>query len=485
MAETFRNYINGEWVESASGETFANLNPADTSENLGNFQQSTREDVRAALQAAQEAFPAWAETPAPKRGRVLYKAGELLEQRFRDIAAILTREEGKPIREAIGEVLYSAYLFKYFGGEAYRLCGETTPSEWKNLFLYTERIPLGVVSIITPWNFPIAIPAWKTAPALACGNTVILKPASQAPMTALKLVEILVEAGVPKGVINFVTGPGSRVGDEMITNSIVKAVSFTGSCGVGKSVMEKTAPRLIKTQLEMGGKNPLVVLADADLSKAVSLTMQGAFMSTGQRCTATSRVIVEKAILQEYTERLLAEAKKIKVGNPMDKDCYMGPAVDEGQLRTDLEYIEIGKKEGAKLILGGNRLTGGDYAKGFFIEPTIFTDVNPKMRIAREEIFGPVLSIIPADNFEDALAKSNDVDFGLASAVCTRSLSKAQQFIKRTQSGQVMVNFPTANVEFQVPFGGMKDSSFGHREMGRAAIDFYSQLKTVYVDYND
>lgn len=485
MTETYRNYINGEWVDSASGETFADLNPANTAENLGNFQQSAREEARAALRAAHEAFPGWSQTPAPRRGRMLFKTGELLEQRFRDLAAVLTREEGKPIREATGEVLYSANLFKYFGGEAYRLCGETTPSEWKNLLLYTERIPLGPVSLITPWNFPIAIPAWKTAPALAAGNTVVLKPASQAPMTALKMVEILAEAGLPKGVINFITGPGSVVGDELLTNPLTRAVSFTGSCGVGKSVMEKTAPRLIRTQLEMGGKNPLVVLADADVAKAVSLTMQGAFMSTGQRCTATSRVIVERAVLEEFTDRLLEEARKIKVGNPMDKNVYMGPAVDEGQLMTDLEYIAIGKKEGAKLILGGNRLTEGDYGKGFFLEPTIFAEVSPQMRIAREEIFGPVLCLIPAENFEDALAKSNDVDFGLASAVCTRSLSKAQQFTRRSQSGQVMVNFPTANVEFQVPFGGLKDSTSGHREMGRVAIDFYTQLKTVYIDYSD
>lgn len=483
MPTTYKNFIDGEWVESSSGKTFPNINPANTDEVIGYFQQSNVEDTRRAIEAAVRAQEKWAKVPAPKRGAILYKAAQMVASRVDELGEILTREEGKTIGEGKAEVLRASQILSFFGGEGDRFLGDAVPSPRENVFVFTMRKPLGTVSLITPWNFPIAIPAWKIAPALVSGNTVVFKPASLAPLTSLKLVEILHEAGLPKGVLNYITGPGSTVGHEMITNKAIKGVSFTGSCAVGQGIYQQTQQNMVRTQLEMGGKNPTIVLSDANLEEAVNVTINGAFFSTGQRCTATSRVIVEEPILDKFTRLLVEKTKALKVGNGLDPSVQMGPVVDENQLKTVLNYIEIGKKEGATLLLGGNRLTGKEYDKGYFVEPTIFTDVKPTMRIAQEEIFGPVLAIMVAKNFDEAIEIANNVQFGLSASLCTTNLSRTFEYANRIEAGVVNVNLPSAGVDYHVPFGGMKDSSSGHREQGRVAIDFYTELKTVYIKY--
>jgi len=483
MTTTYKNFIDGEWVASSSGKTFPNINPANTEDVLGYFQQSSAEDARRAIEVAVRAQEKWAKVPAPKRGAILYKAAQMVAERVQELGEILTREEGKTIGEGKAEVLRASQILSFFGGEGDRFLGDAVPSPRENVFVFTMRQPLGVVSLITPWNFPIAIPTWKIAPALVSGNAVVFKPASLAPLTSLKLVEILHEAGVPKGVLNYITGPGSTVGNVLITNRTVKGVSFTGSCEVGKGIYQCTQQNMIRTQLEMGGKNPTIVLSDANLEEAVNVTINGAFFSTGQRCTATSRVIVEEPILDRFTRLLLEKTKALKVGNGLDPSVQMGPLVDENQLKTVLNYIDLGKKEGATLLLGGNRLTGKEYDKGYFVEPTIFKDVKPDMRIAQEEIFGPVLAIIPTKNFDEAIEIANNIKFGLSATLCTNDLSKTFQYANRIEAGVVNVNLPSAGVDYHVPFGGMKDSSSGFREQGRVAIDFYTELKTVYVKH--
>jgi aldehyde dehydrogenase (NAD+) len=481
--QTSMNFIGGKWLGSATGKTFSDVNPANTDHVVAVLQDSGPEDVAQAVSAAQVAFPGWANTPAPRRGGYLLKAAHLIEQRADDLARLLTQEEGKTLPESKGEVMRAVRIFEYFGGEGARLTGETVPSERDGVFAMTVRQPLGVVALITPWNFPIAIPAWKLGPALVSGNTVVIKPASLAPMLTLKLAEALAEAGLPDGVLNVVTGSGRHVGMPLVSDPSVKAVSFTGSVAVGDEIYAATAKRKVRTQLEMGGKNPTIVLADADLALAAAVTANAAFMSAGEKCTATSRVIVERSVLKQFTSLIVEEARKIRVGDPMDPSTAMGPAVDAAQLKTDLDYIEIAKAEGARLLCGGNRLTGGIYDKGFYVEPTIFADVQPHMRIAQEEVFGPVLGIMAAEDFDDAIRIANDIRFGLSASLCTKDISRMLQYIHRIEAGTLMINLPSAGIEYQVPFGGMKASSTGFREQGSVACDFYTQIKTVYVKY--
>ncbi len=483
MNKVFNNYIGGKWVASVSGKTFDNINPANTDEKIGAFQASTREDVGKACAAAVEARAQWAATPAPNRGEYLYKAAELLEARLGQLGEEMTREEGKTLPEAKGEVKRAINIFRYFGGEGARQPGWTIPSERPGVFAYTLKKPLGMVGLITPWNFPSAIPAWKLAPALVAGNTAVLKPASLAPLSSLRLVEALHEVGVPAGVVNYVTGAGGTVGAPLLEHPALKAVSFTGSCEVGNGLYQKVAQRKVRCQVEMGGKNPTIVLRDADLDAAVNIVLNGAFFSTGQKCTACSRAIVEKAIYKPFVEKLVAKTKKLKVGNGLEPGVEIGPAVDKSQLDTDLKYIEIGTREGAKLLCGGNRLTGGAYDKGFFVEPTIFDGVTAEMRIAQEEIFGPVVALMEAADFDDAMRLANSVRFGLSASIVTNNANAIQRFTNQIEAGLITVNLPTAGVEYQLPFGGTKESSFGMREQGPSALDFYTETRTVYFKY--
>ena len=483
MPEVFRNYIAGQWVECKSKQTVPNINPADTDETVGLFQSSAAEDAQAACDAAAKAQPAWAALPAPRRGEFLFKAAEILESRLDKLGEDMTREEGKTLPEAKGEVKRAINIFRYFGGEGARAFSYQIPSERDNVFCYTMRKPLGVVALITPWNFPSAIPAWKMAPALVAGNTVVIKPASLAPLSAYRLVEALHEAGISAGAINYVSGGGGAVGNTLVDHPAVRAVSFTGSCEVGGKLYDRVTRRRIRVQLEMGGKNPTVVLKDADLDYAADILVNGAFFSTGQKCTACSRAVIEKAVYEPLVEKLVAKTRKLKVGNGLEPGVGMGPAVDESQLNTDLEYIEIAKKEGAKLLCGGNRLTGGIYDKGYFVEPTIFSGVTNEMRIAQEEVFGPVLALMVAEDFDDAMRLANSVRFGLSASIVSRDLTRVHQFINRIAAGLITVNLPTAGVEYQLPFGGTKESSFGMREQGPLALDFYTESRTVYLKY--
>ena len=483
VADTFKNFVGGQWVAALSGETFQNLNPADTRDVVGLFARSGQEDTRRAVDAAREAQPKWAAVPAPKRGEILFKAAQLLEARADAVAKEMTREEGKTLPEAKAEVGRAINILRYFGGEGSRLCGEAIPSERPRVFIHTVKKPVGVVGLITPWNFPIAIPCWKLAPALISGNAVVLKPSDLSPLCSLRLVEILDEAGVTKGALNLVTGPGSKVGAELVSNPGVNALSFTGSETTGSNIAIEAAKRRARVQLEMGGKNPTIVLKDADIAEAVEVVTNAAFFSTGQKCTATSRIVVEEAILRPFTDALVERVRKMKVGNGLEAGIDMGPSVDESQLKTVLDYVEIARKEGAKIALGGQRLDEGALSHGFFSSPAVVTDVRPEMRVAQEEIFGPVAAILPAKDIDDAVKIANGIRFGLSASICTRSLTAAFEFINRIEAGLVMVNLPSAGVEYQVPFGGTKQSSMGMREQGSVAVDFYTEMKTVYLKY--
>lgn len=481
--KVFRNYINGEWSESRSGKTFENINPANTDEVVGLFQASNADDVNDACAAAVAAQSAWEELPATRRGEYLFKAAELLESRLPQLGEEMTREEGKTLPEALGEVKRAINIFRYFAGEGSRQFTYQVPSERENVVCYTIRKPLGTVALITPWNFPSAIPAWKLAPALVAGNTVVLKPASLAPLSSYRLVEALHEAGVPRGVLNYVTGSGGAVGDPLTSHQAIRAVSFTGSTSVGNALYQKVSERKIRVQLEMGGKNPTIVLSDADLDYAADTLINGAFFSTGQKCTACSRAVIERGIYDALVEKLIEKTRKLRVGNGVEPGVQIGPAVDADQLRTDLEYIDIAKKEGAQLLCGGNRLTGGAYDKGYFIEPTIFSGVSSEMRIAQEEVFGPVLALMVAEDLDDAVRIANDVKFGLSASIVSKDLTRVHKFINRIEAGLITVNLPTAGVEYQLPFGGTKESSYGMREQGPQALDFYTETRTVYLKY--
>jgi aldehyde dehydrogenase (NAD+) len=482
----FMNMIGGESLRASSEELFEDVNPADIRDSIGQFQSSSKDDVRNAIDRAAEAQKRWAETPAPARGKILLKVADLIESRSEELARTLTREEGKTVKESKGEITRSIDLFRFYAGLGSRSNGKTIPTEDSNQLVYTMRVPLGVVSVVTPWNFPLVIPSWKIAPALVSGNAVVFKPASLTPLIGLKLVELIHAAGIPKGVLNFVTGSGALVGGAMIENVKVAAVSFTGSVAVGNQISDvvRTAKRRPRVQLEMGGKNPTIVLRDADLDKAVSLVSTSAFGVTGQACTATSRAIVEESVHDDFVKKLVERAKSVKVGNGLEASTEMGPAVSQAELEKDLRYLELGKSEGAKLITGGERLKGGNFDLGHFISPAVFTDVTPDMRIAQEEIFGPVLSVMKAKDFDDALKKANDIEFGLSAAIITRDIGKAIQFAERVEAGVVKVNRTTTGAVANAPFGGMKKSSSDtFKEMGEEAIDFYTRLKTVYLGY--
>ena len=478
--ETFRNYINGEWV---GGETFENRNPADTSEIVGLFVRGTPDDMTRAVDAAQAALPGWAGLNAPARGKLLFKVADILERNIEKLAEEMTREEGKTLPEAKGETMRSINIFRYYGSEGSRLPGFQVPSERPRVHMFAIRRPIGVVGLITPWNFPSAIPAWKLAPALICGNTVVMKPASAAPLCAWRIVEACHEAGIPPGVVNFVAGSGGALGSALIQAKPLKAISFTGSCGVGNLLHGQASARRLRIQLEMGGKNPTIVLADADFDSAVANVVNAAFFSTGQKCTATSRVIVEESICDKYVEALVEQTKKLKVGNGLEPGVDIGPAIDQAQLDTDLRYIEIGRKECGEPLVGGHRLTGPGYDQGFFVEPTIFGDVTEEMTLAQEEVFGPVLAVMKARDFGDAMRIANNIPFGLCASIQTTNVGRVFDFVHGMEAGLLTVNLPSAGVEYQLPFGGTKDSSFGPKEQGPAALDFYSDYKTVYLKY--
>ena len=479
-AEFFRNYINGEYVDS---DSYENRNPANTDEVVGLFGKATAADVARAAEAAQAAFPGWANMAAPARGALLFKVADILEKKFDQLGAEMRREEGKTLPEAKGEVRRAINIFRYFGGEGSRMPGMVVPSERDRVHMFAIRKPIGVIGQINPWNFPIAIPAWKLAPALIAGNTVLLKPASVSPLSSWRIVEACHEAGIPKGVVNFLSGSGATIGAAIVSAPQVKAISFTGSCDIGNWIHNEASKRRIRIQLEMGGKNPTIVLADADFNSAVENVVNAAFFSTGQKCTATSRVIVEDAIYDKYVEAIVARTKKLKVGNGMEPGIDIGPAVDQGQLDTNLRYIEIGRKQNGEPLCGGKRITGGAFDKGFFVEPTIFGDVKETDTLAQEEVFGPVLAVMRAKDFNDAMRIANNIPFGLSASVQTTNVSRVFDFVYGMEAGLLTVNLPSAGVEYQLPFGGTKDSSFGPKEQGPAALEFYSDWKTIYLKY--
>lgn len=480
-APRFPNYIDGEWVDS--DRTLENRNPADTDDVVGLFAKATADDVGRAAAAAQAAFKGWAALQAPARGAYLFKVADILESNLDSLAREMTREEGKTVPEAKGETMRSINIFRYFGGEGSRIPGMLVPSERPRVFMFAQRKPIGVVSQINPWNFPSAIPAWKLAPALVAGNTVLLKPASASPLSSWRIAEACHQAGIPKGVVNFLAGSGGEVGNAMVEADPVKAVSFTGSCEVGNALHAKASARRLRIQLEMGGKNPTIVLADADLATAVGSTVNASMFSTGQKCTATSRVIVEAAIYDKFVAALVSAVKALKVGNGLEDGVQIGPAIDKAQLETNDRYCRIAEEEGATIACGGRILSDGAHAKGFFFEPTVITGANNQMRIAREEVFGPVLVVLKATDFDQAMELANDTEFGLSASVQTQDVSRVFEFISGIEAGLVTVNLPSAGVEYQLPFGGTKGSSFGPKEQGPAALDFYTDWKTVYLKY--
>ena len=481
----YKNFINGEWVDSRGGNAHENRNPADTDELVGMFVSSTSEDVDAAVDAAAAAYKKWRLVPAPKRAEILFRAAELLLRHKEDFAKDMTREMGKVLAEARGDVQEAIDMTYYMAGEGRRLFGQTTPSELPNKFAMSLRQSIGVCGMITPWNFPMAIPSWKMMPALICGNTVVIKPAEDTPLSVYNLVQMLTEAGVPAGVVNLVSGSGSNVGAPLSKHLDVPVVSFTGSTSVGRLIAQACAPDFKHCSLEMGGKNIIIVMEDANLDLAVDGAIWGGFGTTGQRCTAASRVAVHKSVYHDFISRFVARAKKLRVGNGLDANMDMGPCINEQQLKTVMDYVQIGQNEGAKLLTGGKRLTGGAFAKGWFHEPTIFGDCGPKMRVAQEEIFGPVVSVIPISGLDEAIDVANDVPYGLSASIYTRNVNRAFEAMRDLFTGIVYINAPTIGAETHLPFGGTKQTGNGHREAAIAAIDFYTEWKTVYIDYSD
>lgn len=475
--QKYQNYIAGEWIDGAA--TSNDINPSDTSDVVAEYAQADKKQTESAIEAARAAAPAWANFNVQARADMLDKIGNQIFARREEFGTLLSREEGKTLPEGIGEVVRAANVFKFFGGEVLRRAGELLPSVRPGIDVELVREPLGVVGIIAPWNFPAAIPAWKCAPALAYGNCVVFKPADLVPGMAHALAQIIVDAGIPDGVFNFVMGRGSVVGEAIVNDPRVDAISFTGSVETGRKLAASAIARMAKFQLEMGGKNPMVVLDDADLKTAVECAVNGAFFSTGQRCTASSRLIVTKGIHDKFVQAMIERLKTVKVDDALKKGTDIGPVVDKTQLNQDLFYIDEGKKEGAKLAFGGNQLKRE--TEGFYLEPALFTGTSNDMRINREEVFGPVATVIAAKDYDEALAIANDTEFGLSSGICTTSLKHASHFRKNSQAGMVMVNLPTAGVDYHVPFGGRKGSSYGPREQGRYAAEFYTTVKTSYV----
>ncbi|MCM3179110.1 alpha-ketoglutaric semialdehyde dehydrogenase GucD [Cytobacillus horneckiae] len=479
--KTILNFVDGSWEGSKSSEVEESINPANFNEIVAYVQNSSKEDLDKAVESAARAQKQWKKLSGAERGSYLFKVADILETRMDEIAEMMTREMGKTLPEAKGETARGVAILRYYAGEGMRKVGDVIPSSDPSAFMFTTRSPLGVIGVITPWNFPVAIPIWKIAPALIYGNTVVFKPATEAAATAAKIIECFYEAKIPNGVINFVTGQGSVIGQGIADHPNIQGITFTGSDVVGKAVGQAALARGTKYQLEMGGKNPVIVAEDADLDLAVEATISGGLRSTGQKCTATSRVIVHRNVYEAFKDKLVSKVKQIKVGNGLDAGVWMGPSVSERQLNTVLRYIEKGKQEGAKLLFGGNRLSDEGRENGYFIEPTIFDEVDNHMTVAQEEIFGPVLALIKVDSMEAAVNIANDVKFGLSASIFTANIQKMLNFIENIEAGLVRINAESAGVELQAPFGGMKQSSSHSREQGQAAIEFYTAIKTVFV----
>jgi alpha-ketoglutaric semialdehyde dehydrogenase len=480
---TFRHFIDGEWLESNGGGTFQSLNPADTRDVIGRFQQGTAADVAMAVRAAETAFPNWRATPAPKRGEILYRFGQLMAEHKERLSRAMTREMGKVLAEARGDVQEGIDIAFLMAGEGRRMFGDTVPSELPDKWAMSIRQPIGVAGIITPWNFPIAIPCWKMMPALVTGNTVVFKPASDTPHCATLLVELMAEAGFPAGTVNLVTGRGDEVGNAIVESPDVHLISFTGSSVTGKQIAERAGKRLTRLSLELGGKNAVIVLADADLDLATDGILWSAFGTTGQRCTACSRVIADESVVEPLLERLEARAKKLRLGNGLDETVDVGPLINAGAVDKVAGYVDIGRREG-ELVLGGSTATDADLANGHFFAPTIFSGVKPMARIAHEEIFGPMLSVIPVAGYAEALTAANQTRYGLSAAIFTRDVNTAFRAMRDLEVGIVYVNAGTTGAEVHLPFGGWKETGNGHREAGHAALDTFTEWKSIYVDFS-
>ncbi len=483
--QIYRNIIAGKRLESASGKTFENINPANSSDVIGCFQRSNAEDIAKAVEAAKAAYPGWKRTPPPKRAEILFRAGHLFMERKDALAHDMTREMGKPLEEARGDVQEAIDMTYYMAGEGRRLSGQTTTSELPNKFSMSVRSPIGVCGLITPWNFPMAIPAWKIMPALVCGNALVIKPAEDTPLSTFNLVSVLEEAGLPPGVVNCVSGFGPEAGAPLVSHPDVRLVSFTGSTEVGREVAHAGADQLKRVCLEMGGKNAIIVMDDANLDLALDGAVWGGFGTTGQRCTASSRIVIHKDVYADFAHRFVQRVSKLKVGNGMDPGVQVGPLINEAQLKTVEKYVEIGVHEGARLLCGAKRLTGNEYNHGWFYAPTIFSDCKPEMRICQEEIFGPVVSLIRCENLDHAIDIGNGIAYGLSSSIYTRNVNNAFKAIQEMDTGIFYVNAPTIGAEIHLPFGGTKQTGNGHREAASTALEVYTEWKSVYIDYSD
>jgi alpha-ketoglutaric semialdehyde dehydrogenase len=482
-SKTFQNYIAGAWSDASSGETFESTSPAN-GEAIGTFPLSGEEDVNRAVAAAKAAFEEWRLVPAPRRGEILFRFGELLKEQKEDLAQLMAHEMGKVLAEARGDVQEAIDMAYYMGGEGRRLFGQTTPSELKDKFQMSVRMPIGVIGVITPWNFPIAIPSWKTLPALVAGNTIVFKPATDTPTLGQRYVELLIEAGLPPGVLNIVHGGGGAVGETLVKHPDVRVISLTGSRETGVAVLKAAADGLKHVHLELGGKNAIIVLDDADLDLAVEGIVWSAFGTSGQRCTAASRVIVQKGVYEELQTKLVAAAERLRLGLGWEDDTDVGPVINQRALDKIHSYTEIGKGEGAKLLTGGEVASGDGLSDGFYYRPTIFGDVEPGMRIAQEEIFGPTTALIPVESFDEALRAANGVKYGLSSSIFTRDVNKAFRAMRDLDTGITYINAGTIGAEVHLPFGGTKDTGNGHREAGQAALDVFTEWKSIYVDYS-
>lgn len=481
----YKNFVAGKWTDSSSEGTFRNVNPADSNDIIGEFQAGGQVELDAAVAAAEEAYQEWRLVPAPRRAHIVHSAGDILAARKEELAQLMTREMGKVLSETRGDVQEGIDTAYYAAGEGRRLFGDTVPCELPNKFGMSVRMPVGVCGMITPWNFPMAIPTWKIFPALVCGNTVVFKPSQETPATAVTLVEILLEAGLPPKCINIICGEGADIGRAIVEHRGIPAISFTGSSATGKEIGSRTGALLKRVSLELGGKNAMIVNDDADLDLALEGALWGAFGTTGQRCTATSRLILHERIHDKFVEMLARQAKNVKVGNGLNKDVQMGPIINETQHKRVMNYINIGRDEdGATLLQGGNALTSGDHERGWFIEPTIFTDVKPQMRIAQEEIFGPVVSVIKFTDLEEAVRIVNGTVYGLSSSLYTRDVNAAFRAMRDIEAGITYINGPTIGAEVQLPFGGVKNTGNGHREASHTVLDFYTEWKSIYVDYS-
>jgi alpha-ketoglutaric semialdehyde dehydrogenase len=483
--KTYQNYIDGQWVASQSGEMFENINPADTRDIIGRFPLSNSEDVNDAVNAAQEAFDGWRNTPAPKRAELLFRLGEILIGNKSRFTSDMTREMGKVLKEAGGDVQEAIDCTYYTAGEGRRLHGFTAPAEMRNKFAMCVRQPVGLCGLITPWNFPMAIPSWKLIPALICGNTVVLKPAEDTPLSSYNLVKACEEAGIPGGVVNLVTGYGETVGAAMTNHPALRLISFTGSTETGRIVASACAERNAICSLEMGGKNAIIVMDDADIDLAIEGAIWGAFGTSGQRCTASSRLVVHKKVYRQFVNKLVDQTKSLRVGNGADPKTDVGPLINADAVEKVLNYIRIGKNEdGAKLSCGGKRLTRGDYAHGYYIEPTVFSDASPDMRISQEEIFGPVTTVIPVNSLDEAIEVANGVRYGLSAAIYTQNVNRAFHAMNDLYTGIFYVNASTIGAEVHLPFGGTKATGNGHREAGTQVLDIFSEWKSIYVDFS-